>query len=110
VVNRYIYAARFHPTRDVTFDGLLKYDNHSDKTEVHELGANRFGGEAVFAPRSGAVEEDDGYVIAFVQDEGCNQSECLIIDARNFSADPVARILIPHRVPYGFHAGWVPGA
>jgi carotenoid cleavage dioxygenase-like enzyme len=105
--NRYIYAARFHPTRDVTFDGLLKYDNHTGTSEVYEFGPQCYGGEAVFAPRHDATAEDDGYLVAFVQDEGNDQSECQIIDAARLGEGPVARILIPARVPYGFHAGWV---
>ncbi|MEE3173740.1 MAG: carotenoid oxygenase family protein, partial [Pseudomonadota bacterium] len=40
-------------------------------------------------------------------DEAENQSECQIIDARDITAGPVATIIMPFRVPYGFHAGWV---
>ena len=64
-------------------------------------------GEAVFAPCIGGSEEDDGYVICFVYDPVSETSECQIIDARNFEAQPVARIKIPQRVPHGFHASWV---
>jgi carotenoid cleavage dioxygenase len=110
VENRYVYAARFHPERDVTFDALLKYDNREGRVELHEFGADRYGGEAVFAPRPGSNGEDDGYLVAFVQDEGQGQSECIVVDAQDVGAGPAARILIPHRVPYGFHAGWVPAA
>ena len=34
--------------------------------------------------------------------------ECRVIDAQDFTAEPVARIKIPSRVPFGFHAAWVP--
>jgi carotenoid cleavage dioxygenase-like enzyme len=105
--NRYIYAATFHPTRPRTFVGLVKYDNESGSSELYDYGDQRFGGEAVFAPRVGATAEDDGYLVCFIHDEATDQSECLIIDAQKLSAGPVARILMPHRVPYGFHAGWV---
>jgi carotenoid cleavage dioxygenase-like enzyme len=30
-----------------------------------------------------------------------------VIDAQKFSDGPVARVRIPSRVPYGFHANWV---
>ena len=75
-----------------------------------EYGPGRFGGEPIFAPRDGATEEDDGWVIGFVYDENDNSGECVIIDAQNFSAGPVARVKLPQRVPYGFHAAWVPQA
>ena len=52
----------------------------------------------------------DGYLICFVQDETTGQSECLILDAQNVAAGPVATILVPYRVPYGFHSGWVSAA
>ncbi len=106
---RYTYAARFDVKHDAMFNGELKYDNETGAIQVHDLGPGRWGGEGVFAKRSGATAEDDGYVVLFVWDENTRQSECLIIDARNFEGPPVARIAIPHRVPFGFHAGWVPG-
>ena len=104
---RYVYAAVFNPARPFTFDGLMKYDNESRETTSFMYGDNRFGGEAVFAPKVGAKDEDDGYLVCFVQDETHNKSECLIIDAKNIEAGPIATITIPYRVPYGFHAGWV---
>ena len=52
----------------------------------------------------------DGYLICFVQDETTAQSECLILDAQDIAAGPVATILVPYRVPYGFHSGWVGAA
>lgn len=104
---RYVYAAVFSPTRPFTFDGVMKYDNADGTTTEYAFGPQRHGGEAVFAPRDGCSSEDDGYLICFVQDEAEQQSECLIIDARQVAAGPVARIIMPFRVPYGFHAGWV---
>ncbi|HOP19882.1 MAG TPA: carotenoid oxygenase family protein, partial [Amphiplicatus sp.] len=62
-----------------------------------------------FAPREGAVAEDDGYVITFVTDAATGASEALVIDARNFSKPPLARVKLPQRVPAGFHGVWAPG-
>jgi carotenoid cleavage dioxygenase-like enzyme len=105
---RYVYAARFDVDHGAKFNAELKYDSETGKVQVHALGENRWGGEGVFAPRDGATAEDDGYVILFLRDENAQQSECLIIDARDFEGPPVARVMIPHRVPFGFHAAWVP--
>ena len=104
---RYVYSARFDETREVTFDALLKYDCETGNTEEHTFGQGVYCGEAVFAPKVGAVDEDDGYLITFIRNEIAGESECVVVDAKDFEADPVARIKIPHRVPYGFHAGWV---
>ncbi len=105
--NRYIYAARFRVQDMPVFDGELKYDNETGKIQVHHFGDDCESGEAVFAPRIGSIQEDDGYVICFVYDASSGSSECHIIDAQNFEAPPVARIKIPQRVPHGFHASWV---
>lgn len=107
---RYVYAAVFNPERPFTFDGVMKFDNETDDTIEFKFGPQRFGGEAVFAPRIDSQAEDDGYLVCFVHDEAKNQSECLILDAQNVSAGPVATIIMPFRVPYGFHAGWVSAA
>ena len=104
---RYVYAGIFNTERAFTFDGVMKYDNQSGITSEYIYGPNRHGGEAVFAPKVDGDLEDDGYLVCFVHDEAENQSECQIIDARDISAGPVATIIMPCRVPYGFHAGWV---
>ena len=104
---RYVYAGIFNTERAFTFDGIMKYDNETSATEAFKYGPNRHGGEAVFAPKVGGSGEDDGYLVCFVHDEAANQSECLIIDAQHLAAGPVASIIMPFRVPYGFHAGWV---
>ena len=108
---RYGYAGKLAPSPMPLFNGLVKFD-FSDgtvdvQTQVHQLGSNRYCGEAVFAPRLGAAEEDDGWLLTYVHDEETNQSELLILQAQDLAADPVARVLIPQRVPYGFHAIWV---
>ena len=87
----------------------MKYDTRSGRTESHDFGPGRFGSEAPFAPRRGAREEDDGYVVSFVSDAGTGDSEVVVLDARNLSAEPLARVKLPQRVPVGFHACWVDG-
>jgi carotenoid cleavage dioxygenase len=51
--------------------------------------------------------EDDGYLVSFVQDEVEGRSEVVVLDAADLAAGPVARVLLPGRVPIGFHACWV---
>ena len=72
------------------------------------LGAS-VGSEAIFVPREPGItsEEDDGYLIFFVHDEANGKSAVNVIDAKTMSADPVAMIELPTRVPYGFHAFFV---
>jgi carotenoid cleavage dioxygenase len=104
---RYVYAGIFNTERAFTFDGLMKYDNESGVTTEFTYGPQRHGGEAVFAPKTSGNSEDEGYLVCFIHDEANDQSECLILDAQNLGEGPVATIIMPFRVPYGFHAGWV---
>jgi hypothetical protein len=48
------------------------------------------------------------WILSYVYDAGRDQSDVVILDARDFGGDPVATIRLPVRVPYGFHGGWVP--
>ena len=91
------------------FNGLVKYDIDRGTSEEHLFGPGRIGSEAPFAPRRNAKDEDDGYVVSFIADANTNTSEVLILDAKSFSSEPVARVPLPQRVPVGFHALWVPG-
>ncbi|MEK9869136.1 MAG: carotenoid oxygenase family protein [Gammaproteobacteria bacterium] len=105
---RYSYAARIAGDRlDSGFDGIIRYDMQTGQSCHYPYGAGRLGGEPVFAPKPGAEREEDGWVIGFVRDENLGQSECIILDAEDFEAGPVARVIMPARVPFGFHSAWV---
>jgi len=104
---RYGYTARISPQPMPLFDGLIKYDLLSDRSQVHEFGKGRYGGEAVFVPRPGATAEDDGWLLTFVHDQVENTSELVIVNAQDITAQPVAQIKMPQRVPYGFHGVWI---
>lgn len=108
--NRYGYIAKAASGDMPRFDGFVKYDRQIGSTQVHEFGAGRYGGEGVFVPRSGATAEDQGWLLTFVYDQGTDTSELIVVNAQDMATEPVARILMPQRVPYGFHGIWIPGA
>ncbi len=108
--SRHSYSGRFAPTPTLLFDGVVKNDTETGRSWVHRYPAGRFGGETVFAPRTGSKAEDDGYLVTFVVDEATGESELYVIDAAHVDAEPVARIAIPQRVPTGYHTWWVPAA
>lgn len=99
--------ARLGPDEPPVFDALIKYDLETGRSETHDFGRGRYGGEGVVVPRPDAVAEDDGWLLTFVYDTREGTSELVVVDARQMSDAPVARILIPQRVPYGFHGAWV---
>jgi len=101
------YSARITPGTLPLFDALIKYDLDTGKSETYEFGKGRYGGEAVFAPRLNATSEDDGWLLTYVYDENTQTSELVVVNAQDISGETVARVIIPQRVPYGFHAAWV---
>lgn len=104
---RYGYTARIAPDQMPQFDGLLKYDLLNCSSQTHEFGSGRYGGEGVFVPRPSATEEDDGWLLTFVYDTVEETSELVVINAQDMTSEPIARIIIPTRVPYGFHGTWI---
>lgn len=106
--NQFTYAARIKGDNlESGFDGIIKYDLVNDDSTHYAYGPGRLGGEPIFAPKPGGVNEEDGWVIGFVWDEQLKRSECIVLDAANFEDGPVARIVMPARVPFGFHSAWV---
>ncbi len=103
---RYGYALKI--VYDATGD-LIKYDYATGKTTDHLHGKGRFGGEGVFVPRPDAKAEDDGWLVTYVYDQAEEKSEMVVIDAQDFAQPPIARVLIPARVPAGFHGAWIAG-
>lgn len=58
--------------------------------------------------RPGGTDEDDGWLLSYVSDRAAGRSELVILDARDMTEQPVARVLLPARVPAGFHGNWIP--
>ena len=69
-----------------------------------------FASETPFAPRDGAVEEDDGYLVTNVTILNYGRGECAIFDARDITPDPICRVILPHHIPMGAHTCWTPQA
>lgn len=104
---RYGYTARIAPDSMPLFDGLIKYDLLTGSSQTHNFGSGRYGGEGVFVPKPGATEEDEGWLLTFVYDTKEETSELVVVNAQDMTAEPVARIIILTRVPYGFHGTWI---
>ncbi|XP_027182326.1 carotenoid 9,10(9',10')-cleavage dioxygenase 1-like [Coffea eugenioides] len=76
------------------------------KIEYHKFPECTFCSGATFVPKFGSLEEDDGWITAFVHNEKTNISQVYIVDAKNISSKPIAKIKLPSRVPYGFHGAF----
>jgi carotenoid cleavage dioxygenase len=109
---RYGYLVDHSEKKTLQWYGIRKYDldsgqclgNWSDDPE------NSWYSEPWFAAADTPQSEDHGYVISFQWNEKLARETLDIFDARDVSAGPVAQVLIPHRIPIGFHACWMAAA
>lgn len=89
---------------------LVRYDLNSGAAVEHRFADSGVGGpgEAVFvASPEGPAGETNGWYLAYVYNAERDSSELVILDAEDFGGEPVARIQLPRRVPYGFHGSWI---
>jgi carotenoid cleavage dioxygenase len=112
--HRFGYFAAVGPEGNETllpeFTAVARIDlERGGRVELRPHGAGNGCGEPVFVPRHAGAAEDDGWVMYLAYDRARNASELVLVDARDFTGEPVARVRLPHRVPYGFHGNWVDG-
>lgn len=105
---RYMSASVAPDRRLGDFDTIAKYDDVSGERHIWNAGPTGHVGESVFAPDPAGSAEDDGWLINAVFDSATDRTDVCILDANNVSAGPIARVHLPHRMPFGFHANWFP--
>lgn len=74
------------------------------------FGPGCFGGEPFFVAKDAndeEADEDDGYLVSYVHDEINGESRFVVMDAKSPELETVAEVLLPRRVPYGFHGLFV---
>ena len=106
---RYAYSAVQVPGWFL-FHGYVKHDLQTGQSWEIRLPEGQYASEAPFAPRTGAKDEDDGYLVTFITNENTQRSECLLIDSKHFADGPVCRIELPHKLCSGTHSCWANGA
>ena len=77
------------------------FDQHETKVDVWDAGPDQYAQEPIFCPRPGANDEDDGWVFTMVYDTLTDTSQLAILNAQDLKAGPVARIKLPHKIPFG---------
>lgn len=88
--------------------GVVKIDLELECEMARRVyGVGCFGGEPLFVAKDGAIEENDGYIVAYVHDENSGVSRFVMMDAKSQTLDVVAVVKLPRRVPYGFHCLFV---
>ncbi len=89
------------------FSGFAKYELDKRMCQKHALGEGRFAGEGIVVPKPDAKAEDEAWFLSFVHDQTNNRSELIVLDAQDWSRPPLARVMLPVRVPFGFHGTWI---
>ena len=91
------------------FPGLVKYDISTGGYVAYSAGPQYFYNEPGFAPRDNSQSEDDGYLVMPVWNPVDARSEIQVFDCKGarLAEGPIARILVPQRIPHGFHATFV---
>ncbi|MGV3569645.1 MAG: carotenoid oxygenase family protein [Ramlibacter sp.] len=109
--NRWTYNIVFPPggREEPRFPGLVKFDIDSGGYIAYSAGPRYFYNEPGFAPRDNPQSEDDGYLVTLVWNPVDAQSEIQVFDClgARLAQGPVARVVLPRRVPNGFHATFV---
>jgi carotenoid cleavage dioxygenase len=90
------------------WSGVRRWDLDRGRADTRTFGRGAGCGEPLFVARRGATSEDDGYVLVLVYDPERDASDFYVLDAQHLAGEPIARVRLPHRIPYGFHGNWVP--
>lgn len=92
------------------FRGVRRTDVATGAVDEWTCPPGVFVSEAQMAPRTAGDDEDDGYVVTLTTDLAADRSECLVFDAADVAAGPVARIGMPERICTGTHSCWMPSS
>lgn len=90
-----------------TFNTIAHMNSETGGVALHDFG-NRLVGEPVFIPKPGLNGERDGYLAVFIYDPATDASTFTLLDAADVTAEPVAVVALPRRVPQGLHGTWMP--
>ncbi|MEV6905908.1 carotenoid oxygenase family protein [Amycolatopsis sp. NPDC051071] len=104
---RYYYAISAEGEQALTShqpDALVKQDLTTGEALIRRHDRYAVPAEAVFVPRG--VAEDDGWVLHWLYDARRDASDLVVLNATDFTGDPVAVVHLPVRVPIGFHSSW----
>ena len=95
--------------KGVSFNTITSYDFESGHKDNYTLSEFDAVGEPIFVPKNQNSREGEGYLIALAYLGQENRSDLMIFDAENVASGPLARAMLPHRIPYGFHGNWRQG-
>lgn len=89
------------------FDEITKLDlaGNTETSYSAQTPGNSFC-EPIFAPRPGASDEDDGWLLSVEYRADSHTSRLVILDAKDLAGGPVATAELTHHIPQGFHGNF----
>ncbi|NIM95833.1 MAG: beta-carotene 15,15'-monooxygenase [Anaerolineales bacterium] len=98
---RFAYGVGLNASQPLDFvNQLVKVDIKKGDVKTWYV-EGCYPGEPIFVPAPGERKEDGGVILSLVLDVNKENSFLLILDAASFSQ--VARVEVPHHIPFGFH-------
>ena len=89
------------------WNGLARLDHRTGKHALFAFEPQDGLSEAVFVPHAPEGGEDEGWLLAVLWSARLGRSELLVFEAAGLEAGPIARVLLPRRIPFGLHGSWV---
>jgi carotenoid cleavage dioxygenase len=107
--HRYGYTVAMGDKMPFDDSRVFKHDFDTGNRESHDFGPGRHPGEFIFVPDpERAGEEDGGWLMGLVHDDGWERTSLAVLDAQDVAGPPLGQVHLPVRVPYGFHGTWIP--
>lgn len=107
--HRFLYIGTAHASQgNAPLQALLKWDAETGQTAVWSAAPRGFMGEPVFVPHADGTAEDDGWILMLMYNAERRCSDVVILEAKDITAGPVARLKLSNHVPYGLHGSFVP--
>ncbi|EGO54947.1 hypothetical protein NEUTE1DRAFT_147619 [Neurospora tetrasperma FGSC 2508] len=103
--HRYVYSLPFRGRGTIT-DAIVKTDTVTREALFWDNPKGHTPGEAIFVPRPGGEEEDDGVLLSLVLDGEKGKSYLLCLDAKTMAE--MGRAEVDFAIALGFHGAHVP--
>lgn len=103
-----IYYASRSGVEQVGFQAITRLDLSRGAIDQFDFGLAASVSEPVFVPRGDDAPIDDGWLMSTVWRPEWAGSKLVVFDAGHVADGPVAAVILPQRVPDGFHGSFVP--
>jgi all-trans-8'-apo-beta-carotenal 15,15'-oxygenase len=104
---RYLYlGAADANAGNAPLQAILKRDLQTGEDKLWSEAPRGFVSEPMFVARPQAQAEDDGWILALVYNATRQCSDLIILNAQAIAEGPLARLRLPHHVPYGLHGSF----